>query len=429
MFVRLPYGEDQVTAELPSDIEVTYLAPRVIDVSGDPRQLAEYALDTPIGLRGGLLDDFTLDDSVAIIVSDSFRKTGADEFLPSLLDRVTSVGIRDENILFCFATGVHRAPTTEEQRQILGTEVYERFQARLVVHDAFDDSALVKLGTTSRGTPVEINRHVLACNRIIATGTVVLHYFAGFGGGRKAIVPGLASARTIAHNHAMNLHPSEDRLDPSVRIAALEGNPVAEDLLEAVRMVPVDFILNTILTPAGKIATMVAGDLIAAHETACMLAYNFYAFPFEKSADLVIAASPDTRNFVQTHKALYNAHLAVRPGGRVILAAPCREGLGGEGFVKWLRLGSVEAVYAGLRKQSEINGQTALSTLGKSPTTSFVTELSESDVQLLRGHKALSLQAAVDAALEAIGNAKTCALIPDAAYTVPVAAGATVSSH
>jgi nickel-dependent lactate racemase len=429
MIVRLPYGEGQITAELPSHLDVIDVSTRAVQAPGDGRAMTENALDNPIGTDGGLFGNFAANDTVAIVVSDSFRKTGADEFLPTLLDRLASAGIRDENVLFCFATGVHRAPTSDEQRQILGASVFYRFRARLLVHDAFDESALVNIGTTSRGTPVEINKHVLGCDRIIATGTVVLHYFAGYGGGRKAIVPGLASARTIAHNHAMNLHPFEDRLDPAVRIAAIEGNPVAEDILEGARMVPVDFILNTILTPTGKIAAVVAGDLVAAHETACKLAYELYAVPLKKQADLVIAASPHTRNFVQTHKALYNAHLAVRPGGRVILAAPCREGLGGEGFAKWLRLGSVEAVYAGLRTQSEINGQTVLSTLGKSPTTFFVTELAESDVQLLRGQKARSLQAAVDSALEALGNARTCVLIPDAAYTVPVPAGATVSSH
>lgn len=429
MIVRLPYGEGQITADLSPDLSVVDIATRAVQAPGGPRAITEHALDNPIGSPSGLFNNFRPNDSVAIVVSDSFRKTGADEFLPPLLERLASTGIRDENIRFFFATGVHRAPTGDEQRQILGAEVFERFRARLVVHDAFDDSALATVGTTSRGTPVEINKHVLACDRIIATGTVVLHYFAGFGGGRKAIAPGLASARTIAHNHAMNLHPSEDRLDPAVQIAALEGNPVAEDLVEAARMVPVDFILNTILTPTGKIAAVVAGDLVAAHNSACKLAYELYAVPFARPADLVIAASPHTRNFVQTHKALYNAHLAVRPGGRVILAAPCREGLGGEGFVKWLRLGSVEAVYAGLRKQSEINGQTALSTLGKSPTTFFVTELSDSDVRLVRGQKASSLQAAIDTALEALGNAKTCAVVPDAAYTVPMSTGATSSSH
>jgi nickel-dependent lactate racemase len=258
------------------------------------------------------------------------------------------------------------------------------------------------------------------------TGAIVQHYFGGFGGGRKSIVPGLASATTIAGNHALNLHPTDDRLDPAVRIGTLDGNPVAEDMLEAAQFVPVEFILNTVLNRDARIAAVFCGELDAAHRAGCAFARDVYASCIEARADLVIAASAHTRNFVQSHKALYNAYQAVQPNGRIVLAAPCAEGLGGERFSKWLALGDRAEIFAALRARSEINGQTALSTLEKSSITRFVTELPEADVHRLGGRKSPTLQHAIDTTLAELahdGIAEPAVyLMPSAAYTVPVPA-------
>jgi nickel-dependent lactate racemase len=162
----------------------------------------------------------------------------------------------------------------------------------------------------------------------------------------------------------------------------------------------------------------------ATHRAACEFARSLYARPIDRRADLVIAASPHTRNFVQTHKALYNAYQAVRPDGRIVLAAPCFEGLGGERFSKWLALGDRAKVFAALRERSEINGQTALSTLEKSRITRFVTEMSDRDVALLGGQKSASLQSAIDESVSDLARqgvrSPTAYLMPHAAHTVPI---------
>src|SRR5690606_23695176 len=132
------------------------------------------------------------------------------------------------------------------------------------------------------------------------------------------------------------LHPERDELDPAVRIGGLDGNPVAEDMLEAARFVRVDGIVNTVLRRDGKIARLFVGELDAAHREACDFAMDCYAAHLDEPAHLVIAASAGTKNFVQTHKSLYNAFQAMAPGGRIILAAPCPEGLGSRQFTKWL---------------------------------------------------------------------------------------------
>lgn len=421
--VTAPYGDRMVRAQLPCGRCLGTLDIAPIDELTTPERSIRAALDRPIGLDRGLFEIVQPGESVVILVSDSFRQTRADVFLPTLIEGLVHSGTREEDLSILFSTGTHRAPTPEEQREILSAEIFDRLAGRIHVHDPYDAPNHVFLGTTSRGTPVEINRRVHEADRVIVTGSVVLHYFGGFGGGRKSVVPGVASARTIAHNHAMNLHPDEDRLDPRVSIGTLDGNPVAEDMLEATRMTHVDCILNTVLNREGDIAGVFAGELEAAHQEACAFARSLFEVPIKEKADLVIAASPTTKNFVQTHKALFNAHQALKPTGRIVLLAPCPEGLGDDQFTKWLALGDRSQIIAALRDRSEINGQTALSTREKAPLTWLVTDLSEKDIAQLGAHKADSFQEALDQACAELAHAgiedPTYYLMPSAAYTVP----------
>lgn len=396
----------------------------VIDIADSPALCdAEQSLlarmATPIGMEEPLLAGIRRGERLAIIVSDAYRQTGVHRYLPVLTRELAQVGVTAENIRFIFASGTHRVPTPEQQRAILGAEIYERFKDRCFVREAYNPERHVFVGTTSRGTPVELERLAMECERIIATGAVVLHYFGGFGGGRKSIVPGLASARTIAHNHALNLHPTDNRMHPDVRIGVIDGNPVAEDMLEAAKMARVHGIINTVLNRRGEIAGLFVGELEAAHRAAAEFARSLFAVPIREKADLVIASAGGAKNYVQSHKALYNAYQALKPGGRIIFLAPCEEGLGGESIEKWLRLGDVDAIFAALRKQSEIYGQTALSTREKSPSALMVTELSEADVQLIGARKFASLYEALTSARCELGDDATYYVMPSAAYTVP----------
>lgn len=420
----MPYAQGTVSAELRDVHPLETLDIAEVPALENIRAAALKAFESPIGMTGNVFSGYGKADQVLILVSDSFRTTRMEQVLPALLDGLSAKGAPDENMNFLFATGTHRPPTPEEQARILGDEVYRRFETRLHVHDAHNPEQLIHVGTTSRGTEVWVNRLAAEADRVIATGTVVLHYFGGFGGGRKSVVPGIAGVNTIAHNHAMNLDPEEDRLNPDVRIGVLDGNPVAEDMLEASKLVRIDFILNTVLNRHGEIAGLFAGEMDAAHRAAAEFAGRLYMVPIHKRADLVIASTGNAKNFVQSHKALYNAYQAVKPTGRIVFLTPCAEGLGGEQFCKWLRLGSRSAIIGGLRKQAEINGQTALSTIEKAPITHFVTEMSDSEVTLMGGRKAVSFQHAIDAALAEIRqsgiSSPTCYLMPSASYTVPM---------
>lgn len=423
MKVMIPYGDNLVSADLTGLRVLDTLdiaeAPELANVS----QVIAHAIAHPIGLEKNVFQTIAPKEKVVILVSDMFRQTRADQVLPVLLEGLNHAGVRDEDICLLFATGTHRAPTPEEQARILGEATHARFRGRTLVHNAHDEANLVEVGVTSRGTPVIVNRMVQEADHVIATGSVVMHYFGGYGGGRKSVVPGVSSAKTIAHNHAMNLDPLQDRRNPAVRIGVLDGNPVAEDMYEGARMVGVDYVINTVLNRHGRIAGIFAGELDAAHRAAAAFARRLYAVTINEPADIVVASSGGAKNFVQSHKALYNAYQAVKPAGRIILLTQNLEGLGGEQFTKWLRLGGPTAIIAGLRKQAEINGQTALSTLEKAPITLFVTEMSAEDVALMGGRKAPSLQDAVIIAkkeLAAAGvSSPTCYLMPSASYTVP----------
>ncbi len=418
--ITVPYLDRTLEAELTNACHVETLdvaeAPAVEDVG------AAFASGcaAPIGMSGSALDAFRAGETVCIVISDQFRHTAMEQVLPHLVDALNARGIRDEDISFLVGTGTHRSPTVDEQRQLLGSGLYNRFSTSVFNHDAHGSKRLVQIGQTTRGTPAVINRLAVEADRLIVTGAVVLHYFGGFGGGRKGIFPGIAGVEFIAANHSKNLHATRPELDPAVRIGAMEGNPVAEDMLEAARLVKTDLLINTVLTQSGAIAGLFIGGLEAAHEEACKLARNLYSVPISAPADIVIAASHATRNFVQTHKALYNAYQAVHPEGRIVLCAPCPEGLGGRQFSQWLELGEREAIIAALRQQAEINGQTALSTLEKTSITALITEMDDASARRLGARKMDALQDAIDAALRYIDKPQpTVYVMPHAAVTVP----------
>lgn len=426
MRFSIPYGTTELTASLDwarviDPITVADAAPL-----NDPVAALHEGLAAPIGAPP--LDQALYPGAkVLIIVSDSFRKTEIHHVLPALTGWLNSRGVPDPCIQFLFATGSHRPPTPEEQAEILGPAVYQRFKSQAFAHDPHDESKLVYRGATRRGTPVYINRLAAEADVVIATGTVVLHYFGGFGGGRKSIVPGIAGMRTIAANHALNLDPDRDTLNPDVAIGRLAGNPVAEDMLEAARLGQVDFIINTVRNRQGVIAGLFCGALEEAHRAACDCARDLFTVPLAEKADFVVASAGTAKNFVQSHKSLYNAYQVVKEGGPIVLAAPAPEGYGGDRFAAWLALGNTGAIIAELRRNAEINGQTALSTLEKARHAILITELSTRETEALGGRRASSLAEALSEVrriLERRGITRpTCYLMPDAATTVPVYRG------
>jgi nickel-dependent lactate racemase len=362
-------------------------------------------------------------ESLCLVVSDYTRKTAADRVLPVLLRGLVERGCRLRDAFFLVASGIHRPCTTAEVGTILGSDVAAEFRGRVFLHDPDDQAGLVEVGVTRRGHRVRVNRRAIEADRLVPIGAAVFHYHAGFGGGRKSLVPGLASRDTIAQNHGLTLDPSEDRLRPGVEIGRLDGNPVSEEMFEGAQFCRPDLIVNTALTPSGRLAGVFSGDLDAAHRAACDLARTLCGFPIERTADLAIASASPATNWIQSHKALFNASRAVHDGGRIVLLAPCPEGLGNERFRHWVRMGDPARIYRELRNSDEVLGQTALSTRTRGQRTILVTDMPAADAADLGIATAPDLDAAVERALSELRAAgirrPSYYLMPQAGLTVP----------
>lgn len=366
-------------------------------------------------------------EPVCIVVSDQTRKTAVDRILPVLLAGLVARGCAVTDMCILFACGIHRHPTSEEVGRILGAAMATAFNGRIFMHDPDDNANLVTAGITRLGHDVRLNRRAFEARRLILTGTVTYHYHAGFGGGRKSIVPGLAGRQTIAHSHSLSLDLNINRFHPQVRAGSLSGNPVASEMLEGARMRAPDFIINTVLTPDNRLAGVFAGDMEAAHAAACRYAGSIYRCDISERADFVVASAASASNWIQAHKALYNADLAVKEDGQIVLFAPCPEGLGNERFRHWATRLTLDDLFAGLRTSPEVNGQTALSSRLRGARTILVTNMCSKDQTDLGIKTAPDLESAIRRTvsdLTAAGIKKPVYYtMPEALFTVPFIAG------
>jgi nickel-dependent lactate racemase len=319
--IALPFGNRRIDIAVNGDL----IVPRAAEPVADEEAAVQAALDYPIG-SPPLSHIVKRGERVAIIVNDITRLTRTELLLPPLLATLNQAGIPDSDIFIVFALGIHRPQTAAEQRQIVGEVVAARI--RMFDHICTDDASLVIVGTTSFGNVVEINREVWEADRIILTGEIIYHLIAGYSGGRKSLVPGVAGFRTTTFNHRMIF-------DPRSRPGVLEGNPAHEDLLEGCRMVGPDFIVNVVLTPEGKLASVVAGHFELAHREGCRAVDSMSRCEVAEPYDLIVASAggfPVDIDLRQAHKGLENACLALRTGGSILFFAECPNGAGIQSF-------------------------------------------------------------------------------------------------
>ncbi|NLB59653.1 MAG: nickel-dependent lactate racemase [Lentisphaerae bacterium] len=385
----------------------------------------QHALAQPLWPRGGptMFDCVQPGESVCLVVSDHTRRSATERVLPILLRGWLERRCRLQDFFILISSGIHRHPTPAEISGILGAEMAQAFAGRIWAHDPDDTANLVAVGRTPCGHVVSINRRATAADRLILLGAVSYHYHAGFGGGRKSLVPGLAARANIIFTHSLTLDPTLNRLHPQVEIGRLDGNPVAEEMLAGARLCQVDGIINTVLTPAGKLAGVWAGDLELAHRAACKQAEQLCRVDLARPADFVIASAGKASNWIQSHKALFNAARAVTATGRIILQAPCPEGLGDEHFRYWVTRPTLDAIFRGLRQNPDVLGQTALSTRMRGPRTILITDLNARDRRDLGLNTAPDIQAAVKRCLQdwrgSSQRRPTYYIMPEALSLVP----------
>ncbi|GAH69948.1 unnamed protein product, partial [marine sediment metagenome] len=244
-------------------------------------------------------------------------------------DELRQIGIKNENIIFIIATGIHRSNSPEEIKEIFGKDIF--FNYKFINHDC-DDPYLKDFGKLKSGNKLWVDPIISDTDFIITTGVIVPHYFAGFSGGRKSILPGICGRKTIEANHAQMVYPD-------ARAGNLKGNPVHQEMQEAAEKVEVDFNINVVTDENHKIVEIVAGELLTSWQYGVEVCKQIYICPIKKKAEVVIASAggyPKDINVYQAQKALNNAYQAIKPGGTIILTAECLEGYGEATFEKWI---------------------------------------------------------------------------------------------
>ncbi len=413
------YGEGRRSLHLPSGIRCDRLAANLLPSLQDPAGAVKDALRNPIGTPP-LCKLVNPGERVAVIVNDITRLVHSEVFLPVLINELNAAGIPDRDIFVVFALGIHRRQSPEEQRRIVGEEVANRIA--LFDHDCYDRENLVQIGRTSRGNDVWINRRVREAGRVILTGEIIYHLIAGYSGGRKSLVPGVAGAGTTTFNHKFIL-------DPQCRAGRLDGNPAHEDLLEACRMFDPDFLLNVVLSPTGELIQVVAGHYEHAHRAGCKTVDRMYQVPFDKPYDMVLASAggfPFDIDLRQAHKGMENAARALRPGGVFVYFAECRDGAGHRAFEDWVeRFANSSAMEQELHCRFVVGGHKAywVVRLGERMRIVLVSGLPEPFVRRCHLHPTPDPQSAVESELSRMPAEARIAYIPHAGFTLPVPAG------
>ena len=418
--MKLKYGNTSFDLDLRQDkISAVIQSPASVHCAADPHNIITSAIE---GCSEGFAS-FRQGERVVIVTSDITRYTGSELYLPLLVEKLNSVGIHDEDIEILIALGIHRKQSEEEHKKILGP-IYGRI--RVTDHDCDDRDGLVSLGRTSGGIDVEVNRRVIEADRLILTGTIGFHYFAGFGGGRKSILPGVASRKSCMASHFAVLNPGEGSgKNPLATTGNLEGNPVHQAMMEACKIVKPDLLLNTVLTPDKRIVAVFAGDWEKAHLEGCRYYAERFSVQIREVADLVIVSCggfPKDINFIQAHKSMEYGSRALRDGGVMILLAQCRDGYGHPGFFKWFRFGSLDDFESELRSNYEINGQTAYSAMQKCKRFNIilVSDLPRDEVVSMGITPVGSLDEALETAEAILGKDYRCYIIPEGAAVLPV---------
>jgi nickel-dependent lactate racemase len=355
------------------------------------------ALDAPID-SPPLEDLAEPGDSVLIVASDATRATGSPQIINLLVRRLIQNGIAPGDIAIIFATGIHRPVRQEEKLELLSPFIAQRI--RTIDHDAYDASQLIQIGVDANGAAVEVNRAFREFSKVILTGAVGFHYFAGFTGGRKAICPGLASAETIKATHMLALDFERGGRRSGVGSGLLEGNAVNEECERVAAMIDPAFIVNAIVDDRGRVEQVFAGDWRAAHARACEAYASSHAQRIPEKRELVIVSCgglPYDINLIQAHKALDMASHACTDGGLIVLLAECVDGLGRTDFLKWFESADSRALEARLREAYEVNGQTAWALLTKTERfrVHLITKLSDDDVRKMRMIPARSIEEAL----------------------------------
>lgn len=414
MKIELGFGSGTQVVDIPDANILDILEPNSMQIDLKGVEEVSRALLAPIS-SPPLRNLINPGEKIAVITSDITRPMPTHLVLPLILDQLYAGGAKPEDITLVFALGSHRKHTKAEQRKLAGERAWK--EVTCLDGDARD---FVRLGKTSRGTPVDIVRPVALADRRICLGNIEYHYFAGYSGGAKAIMPGVSTRQAIQANHSL-------MVEDCACAGRLEGNPVREDIEEAVRrFCPIDFILNVVLDEQKQIIRAVAGHPVQAHREGCAFLDTLYCKAIPKRVDIVLVSqggAPKDLNLYQTQKALDNAKHAVKKDGIIILVGSCKEGLGERVFEEWMT-GSKDpySMIERIQREFQLGGHkaAAIAMVLEKAAVYLVSELEPEFVKSIFLTPFKSAQAALEEAFSKLGENASVLVMPYGGSTLPV---------
>jgi len=416
---HLAYGKTGLQFELADDLDVTVVEPINLPALGDPAHALRVALSTPIELKP-LIELVQPGDRVGVVVNDITRPTPT----PLLLDAVREAlpQVKDDDLHIFIASGTHRANTPDELERMLG----ERWSEGFPIHrnDALDEKTHIEVGKTSSGNTVTFHKELMDCNLRIATGFIEPHLFAGFSGGGKAFLPGMAGLETILGNH------SPANIDhPNARWGVIEGNPIQQEIREAADFCQPSFLINVTLNQDRQITHVFAGQLDKAHLAGCMFVKENSMVPVESAFDIVLTSNagyPLDLNIYQSVKGMSAAAQITRPGGAIVIAAECWDGIPDYGeYAHLMNLTETpEELLKALRKpgfrcQDSWQAQVqSLITLDRD--IYLYSHILDADViRSVKLNPSTSVETTLDSLLERYGRAARICVMPEGPLTIP----------
>jgi len=411
MEIKVPYGQGEQTVNLDEKNLAGIIHPNKVDTK-DEFETLQHALANPIG-TSSFKDFISGGGKVLFIVNDGTRPTPTAKVLDIIEDDIAGA-----DVSFIIATGCHRAPTEEEYRFMFGKHL-DKYRDRIHSHDSKKDE-LVHIGTSKNGTEMVVNKRGMDADKLVIIGSVEPHYFAGYTGGRKAFLPGIASYDTIEQNHKYALLPQAKAL-------ALDGNPVHEDMIDALKVIadkPI-FSIQTVLDRDRKIYAATAGHIHDSFYAAIDKATEVFCVRVESKAEIVVSVAPYPMDvdLYQSQKAIDNGKLALKEGGILILISKCRTGIGHDTFYKLLSacdtakevLDEIDRGYKlGYHKAAK------MADIGTWAQMWGVTELPDDVMRNVLLTPFGSVQEAVDEAVEVKGGDAKVLFLMDGSITVPM---------
>jgi len=423
MRINLAYGRHGLTVTLPDTVDV--FSPRFLPGLLDENDALRGAMRNPIG-AAPLAELVKPGDSVVVVHTDITRATPNDRILPVLLEELEAAGIARKDITLLNGLGTHRQQTKAELRAMLGDHIVEGY--RCLQHDCNDEANLVSLGETSLGHPVRINRFYLEADVRILTGFIEPHFFAGFSGGPKAVLPSLAGAESVFTNHGIEMIAH-----PKATWGIIVGNPIWEEMREVALRTNPAFLLNVSLNINREITGIFAGDMLPSFAKGWAFVKENAMRVVDKPYDIVITTNsgyPLDQNLYQSVKGMSAAAQIVRQGGSIIIATACEDGLPNHGLYATLlaEAGSAQGVIdmiskPGFRAQDQWQLQLQAQIQRRADVYVYSDGLTDEQIERALFIPCRNLEQTVWQLQEKYGSQARICVIPEGPQTIPYLRG------